>query len=129
MLWPEFAQIGFINGKPIGFALSLPDINQVLKNIPSGRLLPFGIFTLLNGLRPNTPRVAADTREALSGLDCDVCPIVIHDRADYRNASVAARTAQETDPGSKAAEEMAALWAWLASILDNPTTLRKDNAA
>ena len=84
---------------------------------------------VLNGLRPNTPRVAADTREALSGLECDVCPVVIHDRADYRAASVAARTAQETDPGSKAAEEMAALWLWLSSELDNMTTHKKDNAA
>jgi len=57
VLWPQFAQIGFVNGKPIGFALSLPDINQVLKNIPSGRLLPFGLFTLLNGLRPKAKKI------------------------------------------------------------------------
>jgi hypothetical protein len=52
VIWPEFCQLGFVNGKAIGFALSLPDINQVLKGIPSGKLLPFGIFKLLNGLRP-----------------------------------------------------------------------------
>ncbi|HEY8279318.1 MAG TPA: N-acetyltransferase [Bdellovibrionota bacterium] len=57
VLWPEFCQLGFIDGKPIGFALSLPDINQVLKDIPSGKLLPFGIFTLLSGLRPKARKI------------------------------------------------------------------------
>ena len=33
-------------GRPIGFAMSLPDINQVLKGL-DGRLFPFGIFKLL----------------------------------------------------------------------------------
>jgi hypothetical protein len=47
VIWPEFCQLGFIEGRPIGFSLSLPDLNQVLKDIPSGKLLPFGIFKLL----------------------------------------------------------------------------------
>lgn len=57
VVWPEFCQIGFVNGKPIGFSLSLPDLNQVLKDIPSGKLLPFGIFKLLNGLRPKAKKI------------------------------------------------------------------------
>lgn len=57
IIWPEFCQIGFVNGKAIGFALSLPDLNQVLKEIPSGRLLPFGIFKLLSGLKPKAKKI------------------------------------------------------------------------
>jgi GNAT superfamily N-acetyltransferase len=57
IIWPEFCQVGFVNGKAIGFALSLPDINQVLKEIPSGRLLPFGIFKLLSGLKPKAKKI------------------------------------------------------------------------
>lgn len=57
VIWPEFCQIGFVNGKPIGFSLSLPDLNQVLKSIPSGKLLPFGIFKLLSGLRPKAKKI------------------------------------------------------------------------
>lgn len=57
VVWPEFCQIGFVNGKPIGFSLSLPDLNQVLKGIPSGKLLPFGIFKLLRGLRPKAKKI------------------------------------------------------------------------
>ena len=33
----------------VGFFLALPDYHQVFKRIPSGRLLPFGIFKLLRG--------------------------------------------------------------------------------
>ena len=34
------------DGEPIGFALSLPDINYALSKL-NGRLLPFGLFKLL----------------------------------------------------------------------------------
>ena len=37
-------------GKPVGFCLSLPDINVIVKRM-NGRLLPLGIFRLLLGLR------------------------------------------------------------------------------
>lgn len=57
VLWPEFCQIGFIEGKPVGFALSLPDINQLLKTIPDGKLLPFGIFKLLFGIKPSAKKI------------------------------------------------------------------------
>jgi GNAT superfamily N-acetyltransferase len=36
-------------GKPIGFAIAIPDVNQLIKGL-NGRLLPFGIFRLLFGL-------------------------------------------------------------------------------
>lgn len=57
IIWPNFCQLGFINGKAIGFALSLPDINQVLKDIPNGKLLPFGIFKLLSGMNPKAKKI------------------------------------------------------------------------
>lgn len=36
-------------GKPIGFAIAIPDVNQLIKGL-NGRLLPLGIFRLLFGL-------------------------------------------------------------------------------
>ena len=43
---PRFALLAEVNGEPVGFALALPDFNQVLKHL-NGRLLPFGILKLL----------------------------------------------------------------------------------
>ncbi len=47
ILDPDLAFVAEHNGTPIGFSLSLPDINFILRKIPRGRLLPTGIFKLL----------------------------------------------------------------------------------
>lgn len=44
---PDFALLAEQNGKLVGFALAVPDINMIAKNIKRGRLFPFGIFKLL----------------------------------------------------------------------------------
>ncbi len=46
ILDPELALIAEVDGVAVGFALSIPDINQALIHL-RGRLLPFGIFQLL----------------------------------------------------------------------------------
>ncbi len=46
ILDPDLALFGEIEGEPAGFALALPDVNQVFHKM-NGRLLPFGIFKLL----------------------------------------------------------------------------------
>ena len=43
----DFCIVAEHNGKMVGFSLAIPDINQVLKKIKKGRLLPTGIFKLL----------------------------------------------------------------------------------
>jgi hypothetical protein len=47
ILDPDFCLVAEHNGKLIGFSLAIPDINQILKKIKKGRLLPTGIFRLL----------------------------------------------------------------------------------
>lgn len=42
----RFAFMAEVHGRPVGFALALPDYNQALKHV-NGRLFPFGIFKLL----------------------------------------------------------------------------------
>jgi hypothetical protein len=46
MIDPDMVFIAEVEGKPVGFCLSLPDINQVLIKL-KGRLFPIGIFKLL----------------------------------------------------------------------------------
>jgi GNAT superfamily N-acetyltransferase len=43
---PDLALMAEIDGKPVGFSLSLPDMNQALIHL-RGRLLPTGLFRLL----------------------------------------------------------------------------------
>ncbi len=44
---PDMVFIAEINGKPVGISLTIPDVNEALIKLRSGRLLPFGIFKLL----------------------------------------------------------------------------------
>jgi len=56
----DFCLLAEHDGKIIGFSLAVPDVNQVLRKIKRGRLLPFGIFKLLLGLKKiNYVRVLA----------------------------------------------------------------------
>jgi chromosome partitioning protein len=86
-------------------------------------------FVVLNAMRPGANRAEAEARAAISALECDVAPVVIHERSAYRVASIAARTAQEADPKSEAAAEIAALFAWLAKQVGLPTTRQKGDRA
>ena len=44
---PRICFIMEMNGNPVGFTISLPDINPALQRLPDGRLFPFGLFKLL----------------------------------------------------------------------------------
>ncbi|MCB9832349.1 MAG: N-acetyltransferase [Planctomycetes bacterium] len=50
LIEPKLAHFVEVDGEPVGFALVLPDLNQILKGL-RGRLFPFGIFKLLFGLK------------------------------------------------------------------------------
>ncbi len=39
------------DGEPIGFIVTIPNINEVLIKIPNGELLPTGIFKLMTGIK------------------------------------------------------------------------------
>ena len=47
---PEVVLIAEIDSEPIGYIITLPDVNYILKDL-NGRLFPFGIFKLLSGIK------------------------------------------------------------------------------
>lgn len=51
ILDPKYAIIAEKEGDIIGFALGIPNINEILINVKNGRLLPTGIFKLLFGMK------------------------------------------------------------------------------
>lgn len=60
LLDPDFCLVAEKEGKIIGFALAIPDVNQILIKIRKGRLLPFGLFKLLfNRKKINALRIIA----------------------------------------------------------------------
>lgn len=51
---PELVQIASVNGQAAGFILTLPDLNQVFKQIPSGKLSPIAIYKILTAKKRMT---------------------------------------------------------------------------
>ena len=51
--FPDFAMIALRKGVPVGFSLTLPDINQLLKKNKNGWLIP-GALRLLSGMKKIT---------------------------------------------------------------------------
>ncbi|NDD90491.1 N-acetyltransferase [bacterium] len=48
---PNLLLIAEVRGEPAGFGLTLPDVNQVFKKIPDGKLFPTGLVKLLWNLK------------------------------------------------------------------------------
>jgi hypothetical protein len=81
LLVPQFAFVAEVEGKAAGFMLSTPDFNVVLKRIPNGRLLPFGLPKILWAKsRIRTGRIIAlgIKKEFRSG---SILPVFMHEAA------------------------------------------------
>ena len=57
-------------------------------------------------------QVRADAREVATGIGLAIAPVQLAERAAFHKATEQGLTAQETEPGGKAAAEVAALWQW-----------------
>ena len=58
-----------------------------------------------------------------------VAPIIMSQRAAFAHGVIDGRTAQEFEPGGKAAEEVERLYLWLCGIVDMPTCRQVRKAA
>ena len=105
VLHPDFAFVGELDGKTVGFIMIARDINRVLRRIPSGRLWPWNIARLLIGL----PKVLSG-RIVLFGL-----------RREYRNRGFFPLFAFEV---ARRAHEVGAEGAEASWILEDNKSLR-----
>ena len=75
-------------------------------------------FVLFMGGPQRAPTTYRDARELIEGGDgvagmgVDVAPVMLTQRAIYHHSTAQGKTAIELEPEGKAAEEVAALWAW-----------------
>ncbi len=64
------------------------------------------------------PRLYEEAGEVVANLGLSVAPRIISDRAAFRHATAEGKTAIETDPQGKAAEEMRSLYMWVCEQLN-----------
>ncbi|MGZ3686785.1 MAG: N-acetyltransferase [Bdellovibrionota bacterium] len=69
VLDPRLLLMAEIKGEPAAFALCLPDVHQVFKKVPDGKLFPTGIFKLLWNLKgPGRARTVTRCRILTLGI-------------------------------------------------------------
>lgn len=74
-------------------------------------------YFLLNGASPWGDKVTDQAREALREYNFPVAPPVLSHRVAFDRSAAYGKTAQEIEPKGRAAEEIHALWEWLAGQL------------
>lgn len=70
-----------------------------------------------------------EAAEIVAGFGLSVAPVVMSERAAYHHATGAGRTAPEIEPDGRAAEEVAALWAWVRQRANVSTRQRANKEA
>ncbi|OWJ96020.1 ParA family protein [Paracoccus yeei] len=99
-----------------------PDI-EPLEQMPRTLRLCRGfsrpVYAVVNMANPTGPAEVVQTREVIEAMGARAAPIVLHRRKAHRDASALGLTVQESEPASKAAEEVASLWVWVRAKLHN----------
>ena len=71
-------------------------------------------FVVFTAGPPRAANLYREAAELVRSFGLEVAPVVMSERAAYHHSTGEGKTAVETDPGGKAAEEVAALWAWFS---------------
>ena len=101
-----------------------PSLSAV--NLQIAKLAGKPLALIMNAAPTRDGQAVAAGEEAGRDYGAELCPIVIHQRAVFSHALARSQCAQEVEPTSKAAAEVAALWVWLAqraSLTSSPVRL------
>ena len=90
-------------------------------------------FVIVNAGPPHGTSVYKDVTDTVGRFGLQVAPTRLAERAAFRHAVREGKSAQELEPDSRAAEEVTALWAWIATQLNisksrNPAIIKKAKA-
>ena len=110
----ELADLVLIPCRPAAF-----DLKAIRTTIDLVEITRSPAFVVINAA-PIRSRAVQEAADVVTGLGAKVAPVVISQRAAYAHAVITGRTAQEFEPDGKAAEEVAALWVWVAGELNLP---------
>ncbi len=101
----------------IPFRPGILDLRAIATTVRLAKVAGKPAFGLLTNAPPNAPRLAEDAIAAAKQHGLEVAPVIIHQRSAYAHSLTAGQVAQEYEPRGKASEEVAGLFAWLASLL------------
>ena len=90
---------------------SVADLHAIRASLDVGQLAGVPARGVLNAV-PVRGQLAAQARQAAGAQGATVAPVLLHQRIAHVHAFTAGQTAQEIEPRSKAAAELAALYRW-----------------
>ncbi|WP_207303060.1 ParA family protein [Paracoccus sediminis] len=77
------------------------------------------VWAVINMANPTGQAEVTQTREVIEAMGAKAAPVVLHRRKAHRDASASGQSVQELDANSKAANEVANLWAWVRAEMQN----------
>jgi len=102
------------------------DLDALPQTIQLARASGKPFFVVLNNA-PVQGQEIADTTAALTKAGIEVAPVVLHSRKAFYSHMQQGQTAEECDPGGKAAGEIRALMLWVAERLGMLKSIQADN--
>ena len=103
----EAADLILVPCRPVGF-----DLHAVEQSASLVRASGKPGFVVFNSVSPSARSIREDAAQIVQRYGLSIAPVWLADRVAYRRSVEQGRSVQETEPESKAAEEVAALWDW-----------------
>lgn len=103
------------------------DIEAISNTLDLVKTTGTPIFVVMNAVAPQGNE-AAEAVEAISGLEVGVCPVGLRQRVAFSRALITGQSAEEFEPGGKAAGEAALLHAFMCEHVNIPTRALERNA-
>lgn len=98
---------------------SMLDVNPTQLAVLCSRSARRPPYVVFNGVLPNS-HVPNEIRAELVKVGAWVAPHQLTQRAAFAHSIAAGQTVLESEPSSKAAKEIQALYSWMSAILDMP---------
>ena len=93
------------------------DLRAIAATTKISKLAGTPAFVVLNHAPPRAPRLVEDVTLAVRQHGLEIAPVVLHQRAAYAHSLTVGLTANEYEPGGKAAQEIEQLLQWAWTIL------------
>lgn len=96
------------------------DLEAIQATLTLGQLAQTPAYVILNAIPPRSG-IGREAAQGLGAQGAKVAPVMLSQRAAFAHGVIDGRTAQEYEPGGKAAQEIQDLYTWLCGVMGMPT--------
>ena len=104
------------------------DLEAIQATLTLAELAKKPSYVVLNAIPPRSG-IGREAAEGLTAQGAEVAPAMLSQRAAFAHGVIDGRTAQEFEPGGKAAEEVEILYTWLCGTVGMSTSGQARKAA